>query len=83
MSDNQSVLEPLVGTGTKLLRSTFCDCRLGARIHMLIVKRLMMMTLVAAGLWSSLYAHGEMVESSIAKVTIVVDGMMKSKSGAT
>ncbi|MCZ6856008.1 MAG: hypothetical protein O7G86_18990 [Gammaproteobacteria bacterium] len=50
---------------------------------MLIVKRLLMIMLVAAGLWSSLFAHGETVGSSIAKVTIVVDGMMKSKSGAT
>ena len=50
---------------------------------MLNVKRLLMVTLVAAGLWNSLYAHGETVESNVAKVTIVVDGMMKSKSGAT
>jgi len=34
-------------------------------------------------LFCGLSAHGEAADSALAKVTIVVDGMMKSKSGAT
>jgi len=49
----------------------------------LIAKRLLPIYVVAAALFGSLYAHGEAVENALAKVTIVVDGMMKSKSGAT
>jgi len=40
-------------------------------------------TLLGLTLTSSLYAQGEAVDHALAKVTIVVDGMMKSKSGAT
>ena len=49
----------------------------------LITKRLLPVYLLVAALFSSLYAHGEAVDNALAKVTIVVDGMMKSKSGAT
>ncbi len=48
----------------------------------LIAKRLLTSMIVSAVL-SSFYAHGEAVDTTLAKVTIVVDGMMKSKSGAT
>ncbi len=48
----------------------------------LIAKRLLT-SMVATALLSSFYAHGEAVDTTLAKVTIVVDGMMKSKSGAT
>ncbi len=48
----------------------------------LITQRLLMSMIVSAVL-SSFYAHGEAVDTTSAKVTIVVDGMMKSKSGAT
>ncbi len=52
-------------------------------MNILIVKRLVMTPMIVLGLLNSLYAHGETVEATVAKVTIVVDGMMKSKSGAT
>jgi len=42
--------------------------------------------LIVIGLLNSLYAqyaHSQATEVVMAKVTIVVDGMMKSKSGAT
>ena len=52
-------------------------------MHNPIAKRLLMTPLIIMGLFNSFYAHGETVEVAIAKVTIVVDGMMKSKSGAT
>ena len=48
----------------------------------LMTKRLLMSTIVAA-LSGSSYAHGEAVDTTLANVTIVVDGMMRSKSGAT
>lgn len=48
-----------------------------------ITKRLLPICMVIAALLGSLYAHGETVDNALAKVTIVVDGMMKSKSGAT
>ncbi len=44
------------------------------------------MQLIVIGLLNSLYAqyaHSQAIEVVMAKVTIVVDGMMKSKSGAT
>ena len=42
----------------------------------------MLINMIGVGLLNSLYAHGQ-AEMVMAKVTIVVDGMMKSKSGAT
>ena len=39
--------------------------------------------MIVLGLLNSLHAHSENIEAAMAKVTIAVDGMMKSKSGAT
>ena len=49
----------------------------------LITKRLLPICVLVAASFSSLYAHSEAVDNALAKVTIVVDGMQKSKSGAT
>ncbi|MCZ6854425.1 MAG: hypothetical protein O7G86_10955 [Gammaproteobacteria bacterium] len=49
--------------------------------HML-AGRFMLISMIGVGLLNSLYAHGQ-ATIVMAKVTIVVDGMMKSKSGAT
>ncbi len=48
-----------------------------------IAKNWLLLPMIILGLLDSLYAHGETVEPAVTKVTIVVDGMMKSKSGAT
>ena len=48
-----------------------------------IAKILLVTPLIVLGSLNSLHAHGEAVEVTMSKVTIVVDGMMKSKSGAT
>ena len=45
-----------------------------------------MIQLIVVGLLNALftqYVHSQATEVVMAKVTIVVDGMMKSKSGAT
>ena len=47
------------------------------------LKRLLVIHVVIAVLSNALFAHGETAEVAMSKVTIVVDGMMKSKSGAT
>ncbi len=49
----------------------------------LTLKRLLVIHVVIAVLSNALFAHGEAAEVAMSKVTIVVDGMMKSKSGAT
>ena len=48
-----------------------------------LAKRLVLIHLIVVGLLNSLYAHSQTAGVVMAKVTIVVDGMMKSKSGAT
>ena len=48
-----------------------------------IPDRLLVIPVIVAALSGSLYARGEAVDTALARVTIVVDGMMKSKSGAT
>jgi len=45
--------------------------------------RLILIHVIVVGLLNSLYAHSQTAGVVMAKVTIVVDGMMKSKSGAT
>jgi hypothetical protein len=57
--------------------------RCGTGMNDPIVKLLLMASLIGSSLLISLLARGEAVEAAISKVTIVVDGMMKSKSGAT
>jgi len=47
------------------------------------IKKLLAVHIAIAALFSSLYASSENVGGSMSKVTIVVYGMMKSKSGAT
>ncbi len=48
-----------------------------------LTRRLLLIHVIGGGLLTSLYAHSQALEVVMAKVTIVVDGMMKSKSGAT
>jgi hypothetical protein len=48
-----------------------------------IVKNWLLLPMIFLGALNSLHAHSESIEAAMAKVTIVVDGMMKSKSGAT
>jgi hypothetical protein len=47
------------------------------------IKKLLAIHIAIAALCGSLYASGESAGSSMSKVTIVIYGMMKSKSGAT
>ena len=49
----------------------------------LITRRSSLIVTIVAALFGSFFAHGQAVDEVLAKVTIVVDGMMKSKSGAT
>ncbi len=48
-----------------------------------IRKHLVMVQMIVLASLYSLYAHGDAAQAAMSKVTIVVDGMMKSKSGAT
>ncbi len=48
-----------------------------------LARRLILIHVIVVGLLNSLYAHSQTAGVVMAKVTIVVDGMMKSKSGAT
>jgi len=46
-------------------------------------KAVVLMSLFGLSLSSSMLASADAVEQALTRVTIVVDGMMKSKSGAT
>jgi len=49
----------------------------------MIIKKLFAIPIIAVTLLSSFYATADGVGAAMSKVTIVVHGMMKSKSGAT
>ena len=49
----------------------------------LIGKSLRLIAAIMAALTLSLFAQAERAEQSMLQVTLAVDGMMKSKSGAT
>ena len=46
-------------------------------------KAVALIALLGVSLSNSMFASGEAVDQVLTRVTIVVDGMMKSKSGAT
>jgi len=48
-----------------------------------MIRKLCPVLTLFAALLSFIYAQGAIAETGMAKVTIVVHGMMKSKSGAT
>ena len=47
------------------------------------IKAIGLVSFLCASLTSGVLAKGDAVDQALTRVTIVVDGMMKSKSGAT
>lgn len=76
------LLEPVVATGISI-KSGILICLPNMGYKMNLIKWIVVSSMICVSFFYSLTSANDAVDMKMSLVTIAVDGMMKSKSGAT